>query len=231
MTSPRRTAIIVEGPCVELPFTIDQFIGVFVSYNIAIWPAQLLLNAMAFATIVLSIKRFPQSDRIVSTILGLLWLWIGLVYHWAFFTAVNPAAFVFGILCVAQGGLFFWMAARAAMQYRVATHWRGSIGSVFVLYGLLIYPALGYVLGHVFPASPTFGAPCPTTIFTFGILLWARDVPRYLLIIPALWSLIGSSAAFSLGIREDFGLLVAGLVGTCVLWACAKPGVTGGAIR
>lgn len=214
----------------ELPFTIDQFIGVFASYNTAVWPAQIVLNAMAVATIVLAIKSVPQADRIISSILGLLWLWTGFVYHWAFFTAVNPAAYVFGILCVVQGGLFLWMAARDTMQYRATTHWRGQLGIVFFLYGLLVYPVLGYILGHVFPASPTFGAPCPTTILTFGILLWARDVPRYLLIIPALWSLIGSSAAFSLGVREDFGLLVAGLVGTWVLWVPAKPQVRRGSV-
>jgi len=34
---------------------------------------------------------------------------------------------------------------------------------------------------------------------------------------PLLWSLIGFGAALSLGIREDFGLLVAGALGTVLL--------------
>jgi len=43
-------------------------------------------------------------------------------------------------------------------------------------------------------------------------------VPRYALIIPLLWSSIGFTAALTLGIREDIGLLVAGLVGTVLLF-------------
>ncbi|WP_414541485.1 DUF6064 family protein [Nostoc sp. CCY0012] len=29
-----------------------------------------------------------------------------------------------------------------------------------------MYPLIGYALGRIFPTSPTFGVPCPTTIFT-----------------------------------------------------------------
>jgi len=71
---------------------------------------------------------------------------------------------------------------------------------------------LGYNLGHVYPYSPTFGLPCPTTIFTFGILLFTNEkMPVHLLIIPLLWSVIGFTAAINLIIYEDTGLLIAGL--------------------
>jgi len=80
------------------------------------------------------------------------------------------------------------------------------------------YPLLGYFLGHIYPASPCFGvAPCPTTIFTFGLLLLTvKRVPKYLLIIPLIWSFIGFTAALKLGIKEDIGLLIAG-VATLIL--------------
>ena len=87
-----------------------------------------------------------------------------------------------------------------------------------MLYALLIYPVLGSMLGHVYPQSPTFGLPCPTTIFTFGILLWTdKQVPIPVLIIPFLWSIIGFTAALSLGITEDTGLLIAGVVSTLLI--------------
>lgn len=48
-------------------------------------------------------------------------------------------------------------------------------------------PSLGVAIGHTYPAQPTFGLPCPTTIFTFGLLLWVRPpVPWSLLVIPVL---------------------------------------------
>lgn len=55
--------------------------------------------------------------------------------------------------------------------------------------------------------------PCPTTIYTFGLLFWAvRPIPRHLLVIPLLWSFIGSTAVFLLSVVQDLGLLVAGLL-------------------
>lgn len=83
---------------------------------------------------------------------------------------------------------------------------------------LLIYPLVGNVSGNSYPYSPTFGVPCPTTIFTFGLLLWAdKGAPRYVILIPLLWSLIGMFAAVYLGIWADAGLPVAGIAGTLLI--------------
>jgi hypothetical protein len=61
-------------------------------------------------------------------------------------------------------------------------------------------------------------APCPTAIFTFGLLLWVVDsVPAYLLIIPLLWSFLGMSAAINLQVPQDYGLVVAGVLGTALI--------------
>jgi hypothetical protein len=50
-------------------------------------------------------------------------------------------------------------------------------------------------------------------MLTIGMLLLARGRPvRWLAIIPVLWSLVGLAAAFQLGIPEDFGLPIAGIV-------------------
>ncbi|HKB86940.1 MAG TPA: DUF6064 family protein, partial [Ignavibacteriaceae bacterium] len=55
--------------------------------------------------------------------------------------------------------------------------------------------------------------PCPTTIFTFGILLWTtKKIPGYVLIIPLIWAALGISAALQLGIKEDLGLFAAGIL-------------------
>ena len=73
-------------------------------------------------------------------------------------------------------------------------------------------------LGHTYPENPTFGLPCPTTIFTFGILLWAKDkIPMYIIGIPLIWAVIGFTAALNLGIKEDTGLLVAAILSVVLL--------------
>lgn len=68
-------------------------------------------------------------------------------------------------------------------------------------------------MGHRYPATPSFGLPCPITIFTFGVLLMASaKLPKGLLAGPLVWALVGSSAAFALGVWQDLALvLVAGL--------------------
>jgi hypothetical protein len=87
-----------------------------------------------------------------------------------------------------------------------------------VAFALVGYPIIGTVTGHAYPATPTFGLPCPTTIFTFGILLMAaRPLPRWVLAAPMAWAAIGAAAAFSLGITQDLALVVMLLLGGYML--------------
>jgi hypothetical protein len=58
---------------------------------------------------------------------------------------------------------------------------------------------------------PTFGVPCATAIFTFGMLAWSPRPAWSLLLTPIAWALIGISAATQLGVPEDWGLPIAAL--------------------
>jgi hypothetical protein len=203
----------------NLPFTVDQFLAVFERYNQTVWPFQILANLIALFAIAFAVKRIPHTEKTISAIMAILWLWIGVVYHLIFFSPINPAARAFGALNIVQGFVFLYygvIKSRLAFQYR--SDGFGMTGSLLILYGLIIYPVLGYFLGHVYPKSPTFGLPCPTTIFTFGMFLWTgAKVPKITLVIPLIWSFIGFSAALTMGIYEDVGLLVAGVVGTTLV--------------
>lgn len=85
-------------------------------------------------------------------------------------------------------------------------------------YALIVYPLWGLAAGHPVREVPVLGVPCPTTIFTFGLLFWAaRPVPRLLLVIPLVWAFLGSTAILLLGVPQDVGLLVAGLLGLLLL--------------
>jgi hypothetical protein len=205
---------------VKLPFSIEQFLGVFQSYNQAVWPMQAVAYLLGLAAVVLALRKVRHSDRFIAGTLSFFWLWTGVMYHLVFFSRVNPAAKVFGILFVIQGLLFLWTGAvrgRISFAPRSAAHyWAGAL---FIIYSVVIYPLLGALQGHGYPQSPSFGiTPCPVTIFTFGLLLWAApSLPKHLLVIPLVWSLVGASAALGLGIREDLGLLAAGVIGTAML--------------
>ena len=202
-----------------IPFTIDQFLEVFERYNVAVWPAQLFLYALSIIALCLALQRKADLSRGVSIILSVFWLWMGLVYHLWFFSVINRAALIFAAFFVLQGVLFFTAGVwKNNLGFRFRLDLFGITGSAFLIYALVIYPALGYWSGHRYPSAPTFGLPCPTTIFTFGMLLWTnRRVPLYVLAIPLAWSFIGISAAISLGMTEDYGLLAAGLIGSSVI--------------
>ena len=197
----------------QLPFTIDQFLDVFRRYNLAVWPAQWVLVVMGLAAVVLALSERQRASQWVSVTLAAVWFWMAVVYHLAFFASINPAAMAFAVAFAVQGALFVWVALRApAVTFRPRSNIAAVIGAVLIVYAIVVYPVVGYALGHRYPAAPTFGVPCPTTIFTLGLVVWAgRSLPRRLLVVPLAWSVVATSAAVSLGMTEDFGLLAAAM--------------------
>ena len=202
-----------------MPFDSAQFLEVFARYNAAVFPAQVLLLIAALIAVCLAAMGDRASSKVTAFILSLLWLWMGVVYHWLFFSEINSAAVVFGGFFVLQSFIFIYAGVIGnEISFRRPSGVTGMIGTTFLIYALIVYPLIGMAVGHSYPYSPTFGLPCPTTIFTFGLLLRStRKVPLYVLAIPLVWSLLGVSAAYSFGIWEDLGLLVAAGVGTWVL--------------
>jgi hypothetical protein len=152
-------------------------------------------------------------------VLAFFWLWMGLVYHIIFFTEINPAAYIFGVLFIIQGLLFFFFGVlNNQLTYSDSNYKLSVAGIIFILFALFIYPFLGLIFGHTYPGNPTFGLPCPTTIFTFGIFLFSeKKISFYLYLIPFLWSIVGFTAAINLGIYEDTGLLAAGIAGALLI--------------
>jgi len=198
-----------------LPFSAEQFFSVFEAYNTYLPYAGTVLAAAAVLVIVLGVAGGPRLGRYVAAILALMWAWAGAVYHIYFFAEINPAAYLFGGLFLVQAGIFGTLALRRgedlSFQWRPDIH--GWAGAAIMAYALVIYPILGQFAGHTFPRNPTFGLPCPLTIFTFGILLWSsRAVPRWVLAVPAIWALIGSFASLLFGVWEDVGLIIAAAV-------------------
>lgn len=203
----------------KLPFSTEDFLNVFRSYNQSVFPVQIIFYLIAIICIYLLVKGSAGTNKIIASVLSFFWLWIGIVYHIIFFSSINKAAYFFGGLFIIQSILFFiYGVVQNKLSFAYTKNIFSHTGIVFLAYALIIYPLLGYLLGHKYPEAPTFGLPCPTTIFTFGILLFTiKKISILIIIIPLLWSLIGFSAAFNLGIYEDYGLLIAGVLGFVLL--------------
>jgi hypothetical protein len=195
----------------SLPFTRAEFFEVFARYNEAVWPLQLAFYALALVAVALALSRGRHAGRAISLILALLWAWMGAVYHLGYFRAVNPAAAVFGVAFLAGAAAFAW---EGGVRNRLRFEERSGAGILLLAYALVGYPVLAALFGPAYPAMPTFGLPCPTTIFTIGMLALLRaPYPRHVFLVPVLWTLIGVQAALLLGVHEDLGLLAAAAAG------------------
>ncbi|MGE0651467.1 MAG: DUF6064 family protein [Alphaproteobacteria bacterium] len=198
-----------------LPFTRDQFLAVFADYNAAIWPAPVVAYGLGALAVFFLFRPRGASDRLISAILAVMWLWTGVVYHGMYFTALNPVAVVFAAGFIAQGvGLFIVGSVLRRLRFRWQARPGRWIGAGLIFYAAVIYPMVGLWSGHIYPAAPVFGlTPCPVTLFTLGVLLMAvTHVPWGLLVVPALWAIVGGSAAILLDVPEDWALLIGGAV-------------------
>lgn len=211
-----------------LPFTREDFLAMFAAYNQAIWPLHLVAYALAIVAVVAAIHPFIRwSDRLVTATLAAFWLWIGGVFFMGYQRILDqsPISTIAMVGFLLEGLLLVWFGVvRHKLTFKASLNVFGIVGGALIAYAALIYPVFSYMDGHIFPASPGFGlgtVPCPTTIFTLGILLWTSSrVPKLVLVVPTLWAIMGGiSAPLNYGIYEDLGLLVAGaLASGLLLW-------------
>jgi len=198
-----------------LPFTQQQFLAVFSDYNEAIWPSQILAYLLGGAAVLLLFRQTARSSRAIAFVLSAMWIWTGVLYHGIWFSQINKPAYLFAVLFVIEGGgLLLAGAYRHQLRFGFRRGAAAFVGASLVAYAAIAYPLIGMATGHDYPAAPVFGVtPCPVAIFTFGMLLLTiGPVPRWLLVVPVIWSLIGGSAAILLAVPQDWLLLVSGLV-------------------
>jgi hypothetical protein len=195
----------------QLPFTREQFFDLFAAYNEALWPAVVALWAASAVIVALRLSARRSHDRWVSALLVGHWAWSAVAYHVAFFTRINPAAWLFAALFLSQAVLLFRV---GVVQRRLSfAPWDNAWAPLawgLIAYSLA-YPAINATDHRSLWRIPTFGLPCPTTILTAGVLMLATPQSWSLSTVPVIWSAIGGSAAFLLGVRADVALPIAGL--------------------
>jgi hypothetical protein len=204
-----------------LPFTSEQFLGVFVNYNNAIWPIQIAAYVLGAISIASLFRRTRASDRVIAGILAAMWLWTGVAYHALSFSVINKAAYIFAALFIVEGCYLVYAGVyRDQIRFGLRPLLATAVGISLMAYTAIAYPLIGVATGHRYPEMPMFGVtPCPVTIFTFGMLLLTlRPVPSWLFVIPFVWSLIGGSAAILLNVPQDWLLLVTGFIASPLMF-------------
>ena len=201
------------------PITFEQFLKLITGYNQAVWPMQIVAYILGISALFFAITETKYSSRIVSAILAFFWLWIGIVFSLIYVSKIMKLFIVVGILFIIQAILFLIVGVfKSNIPFRFRLDVYGAIGIIFIAYAIIGYPIIEYLLGRSYTQFLYIGlVPCPTTVFTFGLLLWmVKKLPKYILIIPFIISLDGL-LAIPLGVYEDIGMVIAGLLGTFMI--------------
>lgn len=204
----------------DLPFTDTAFLDVFEQYNYTLGYAIPLLWLITAGLVAGCYFSRRLQYRWLIWLLIVHWLVSGMVYHIIYFSRINPAAYLFGAGFILQALLLYWFGLRKNRLHfnPVFNHWKIT-GIVLVVYSLA-YPFIGIATGFEYPRMAVFAVPCPTTLLTAGLLLSMKPpVPAMILVIPVIWSMIGGSAAFLLGIYPDWMLPVAAILMLIYLFA------------
>jgi hypothetical protein len=204
----------------NIPFTAEAFFEIFSNYNQDVFPVQIIFYLLSFFILYLLVRRKYAASIVISLILGFFWIWMGFVFHILYFSEINTAAYIFGAFFIIQGAAFIYAGVfKDGLEFSLRKDFYGLTAWIIIFYALLIYPIIGHFGGYIYPRAPELSAPCPTTIFTFGILLFTSSkISKLLLIIPFIWSLIGFTAAFNFDVTGDYGLLVSGVVVLILLY-------------
>ncbi|MCL5952445.1 MAG: DUF6064 family protein [Chloroflexi bacterium] len=205
-------------------FDLEATFRFFTQYNLSVWPMQIVDYVLSVVILFAAVKKVKYSDQIIAAILAFFWIWTAIMF-WPPAGVVLPLVPVLAALAFIQGALFLMSIWRPIVSYRFGTDSFSLTGLALVAFGLIVYPLIGYSVGHTYPQSLTVGVfPCPTTILTLGLFLCtAGKVPKYLIVIPGFFAImLGLSNLYVIlgpsgGIVEDIGLLLSGLIAIPVL--------------
>lgn len=182
-----------------LMFSKRTYFRLFAAYNDDIWPLHLLAVAIGMAMVAAVLRGGARPARLAACLLGLCWLWVGLVFHLRYYATINTAGAYFAAAFVVQGVLLLWLGLRRDGLAASAPPgaWReGAL--LFTLFGLAGYPLLAPATGRPLAQAEVFGvAPDPTAIVTLGALALAG---RHWLLwpIPLLWCAISAATLATL---------------------------------
>ena len=125
----------------SLPFTSDEFFDVLAAYNRSFWPIALALWAYALATAVV-LARHHGRTRFAAAMLAVQWVWAGVAYHAVFFTAINPAAWLFAALFLVEGALLAWFGVVHEQLRFSSTGSLRHVAAWTLIISALLYPVL-----------------------------------------------------------------------------------------
>ncbi len=184
-----------------------------------IFPIQFLFLLLVIIAILFLYSKSDYKDQMIIDVLGFIWIWAGFVYYILSFAIVNrAAAYAYGAVFILQGLFFFVELTRKKLQFSLKRSLQDYIGYFFIVYGLIIYPAVSLLYVENVNEIISVGLPGPTAMITFGFLmLTTPNSPRYLLILPSVWSLMSVGIALNYALYQHYLVLLTAIVANVYL--------------
>jgi hypothetical protein len=198
-----------------LLFSPRTYYRMFELYHEAIWPAQLLVLAMAVAVVALLWRDDERGGVVIAAMLATSWLWVGVMFHLRSYASINWAARYFAVLFVAEAVLLLWLGVvrRRLTFHRPGSAGRWSAAAPFAVAAVLA-PLAGRAAGRTWAQVELPGlTPDATAVATLALLLATPRAPGVLLVAPLAWCVIGGATLWALESREAWVLFGAGMIG------------------
>jgi len=204
---------------------VEDFFSTLQSYNEIVVPVAAFTFVLGMVAVFLASSKPKHSGQIISFILSFLWMWSGVVFFILFYglqevvflNVTMPGVwYLSGVLWIIQSLVFLFVGVfKASLSFKLGSDRQSAVGAVMIVYAMIIYPLIGLLTGRSYPEYPIFGvAPCPVTIFTFGMLQWTdRKIPLFVAIIPLVWAFLGVMPVLALDVWADVGLILSGIIG------------------
>ena len=203
----------------------NDFYSTLQSYNEAFWPIIVITFFLGVVVVYLAARKSDNSSKVIAAVLSFLWMWSGIVFFVIYYGPMNveflglvmPGVwYLGGVLFFIQGVLFLILGGvKSSLSFKLGGDWLPLVGALIIVYGMVIYPLVGFLTGYAYPRYPVFGiAPCPLTIFTLGLLQWSdRKLPIAITLIPFIWGLMGIMPVLALNVWADIGEISSAIIG------------------
>ena len=189
------------------------------AYNVATWPVQAIMVAAAvYLTYRVFVKPNSKTDVWMKAFLAFCFAWNGIVFFLLFVR--SPISMFTGVPLFLVISVLFVVDIFAKKTHFKLPEGKWMRGLTFAWIALtVLYPLLGWPLGHTWPQVllPLF--PCPLTVFAIALVAAALpNVDKKIFIALLPWALLGLPKCFgALDCYEDCVLFASGVYGLVVL--------------
>ena len=172
----------------------EKWWGVISNYNLRIFPIQLIVMCAGVAlTLYLIFRPGKAANALIKGYMGICNVWIGLV----FFIILGrdfptPLRQVQGALYILVGLLFLVDIFTRKTEFHFPGKRTVRIVTLIMLLTVLLYPAVGLILGRsydqlIFPGT----LPCATSAFALVLLTtWVRRPNKLIYVLLLVWAIL-----------------------------------------